>query len=230
MSDWMPDLNFLSLILSAVALWIAWLAYRVTATVWIQAIGFDGAGRWNHTENGGKLFHCFDVILRNRGLAVHGLKVNLLFEADDTEYSFQLSQVEYRKREVIVKDNGPFESGMIAVFSLKSHFYEQALATAVKSMAGMMSSRFRLGIYSQDYLIAEIPLWVRFGTLKNSWNYIAWRLEKWIGREGVIPIFKSPAAKHICDFVEAMRSSSHLPPSREPLTTPMDYGKNVGPK
>jgi len=162
---WLPsiDLNFFSFVASALAVWLAWLAYRVTATVWIDVRAFKGGGKQSVYENNLKIYSQITVTLRNRGLTLHRPKLRLSFiNKDGSSRSFDFEQVMIDDHHIPANYGDQFQPGMIAVFALKSYRYGETMKNWFAGFEGPRTSKMKLELYSQDYLVWEYPLWSRY--------------------------------------------------------------------
>ncbi len=160
-------------ILSALALWFAYLAYRKSFWIGVKLIEVNGAASISLRENNGVLFRHYTISIRNLGLPLHDVSVELRFDTPDQKCSIMMQPVKYREEHNSVNLPNEFAHGMIGTFTLRSHFPH--VREFLRSLDCPRKRNARIAIVSQGYLAAEIPLWCRFYWLRSKWNRIARR-------------------------------------------------------
>ena len=163
--------------IAGVALWIAYLAYRAAATVWIQLLSVDGAYTESLSENASQGFHHFDITIRNRGLTMQDVKVCLSLMSNNGNHQFQLQRVQFSDSSIAIECGGEFKPGMVGRFSLKSYQYPN-LAKSLDGFCGARKNDARIRIYTQGFLVFEARLWHRCYWLRSRWNALAFRVNR----------------------------------------------------
>lgn len=168
-SDWM---NF---VIAGAALWIAYFAFRASATVWLQVLTVESNYTQSICENGSRGFNAFTVTIRNRGLTLHDVKVWLSFTSCDGNRQFEMQRVQFSDSSVVIRSDGEFKPGMVGRFSLKSYVYPN-LAQSLNGFGGARKNCVTLRVSTQGFRVFERRLWHQCYGLRSTWNALAYRI------------------------------------------------------
>jgi hypothetical protein len=169
-----------ALIVALLALYIAYANYRRNNFVVVQIVECTATGLQSATENNWQFFHQFRVLIRNLGIPLHNMTMELCFR-ETTEHGVLSHYLEKRHDTVGGKDQ--FAKGMIAEFFLKSYLLKPESFDWLSRLSDPAKQDARFRVYSDGYLAAEIRIasvWDRF---KAKWNQIANRVNHLRRRE-----------------------------------------------
>ena len=183
-------IDFANFSIASLALWIGYLAYRSTSTVWLRIFDIQSAYRTSLDENQGKGFHFFSIKVQNRGLPLTNMKVCFAFTVCGRQCTFQMMRKQPSKSSGADRSDGQFVTGAVGEFELHSYTYD-TLAKELRFYRNSRENCAEIRIYQDGFLICTFPLSQRFHSIRSRWNSFAdgvnWRFRKMVkvedGRE-----------------------------------------------
>jgi hypothetical protein len=218
-------LSLCGIVLGALALWVAWLAYRATATIWIEVLAVESGHKTSPKHPRG--YHFLTITIRNRGIPIDAVKAWLRTGNQFVTHRLALQRVLYESREEIIHGDAGFGPGMVGCFQLSSVVYPD-IADDFKHFKSAFQSDATLEFQSHGYLVHKHRLWQRFYWFRSEWNILASRINAWFDstvstsrgqflRTGkVVPTFNIDSHFRIDQFAEDVQRAPR-PAAASPL-------------
>lgn len=157
-----PDIDFrlnvvdLAALATAVAsIWIAIREVRLNNTVAITVEDVSHSARQVQGVNNKQLFHEFRVLIRNRGVTLHGVKARIEFAAALPQTGWFAMPLTPNRE---IGGDGQFARGMIAEFRWRSCEADAADIQMLNALKNCRKQDAVLRIYSQGYLAWSKPV------------------------------------------------------------------------
>ncbi len=185
-------INPFALFIALLALWYTIRESRRNNSTLLRVCKCKGASRKSIDENNCQFFHYLQIVIRNEGIALHDVSVELSFfdQSGLGTLSFALSQKDGK-----ASGPGEFAKGMISEFFLKSYQFDTRDLELLAKLKDPVKQRARLCVFSQGYLAKEFQIGNWWERLKLRWNGPAsWfnaRFERHTDRPGDVPIIKT---------------------------------------
>lgn len=140
---------------AVVSIWIAIREVRLNNTVALAVEDVSYSARHVYGFNNEQLFHEFRILIRNRGVTLHGVIARIEFAAALPQTGW-LSMPLTANREVC--GDGQFARGMIAEFRWRSCETDAAGIQMLNALKNCRKQNAVLRVYSQGYLAWTKPI------------------------------------------------------------------------
>ena len=126
------------------------------------------------SENNERIFHIFNVRIRNFGVMLHDVRTSLNFTGPSGTGSISLPL----KNDQSIGGHNEFARCMVAAFYLKSY---EMRSDEIQTLGLLRDTTIQdacLCIYSQGLLAASFRIGGRIDTIKHQWNRAAHRINR----------------------------------------------------
>ncbi len=182
-----------SFLISTGALLLTWAESRRNSRPIIRIVECTYSGTRSADENGGSRFDEFHVVIRNHGIALHDVSVNLRFRAKGGGGVFHVPLNRLDDPGFI---HAEFARGMTGSFGLKSYQLDAGQTNIILALEDPKTQRATLVIGAGGFCVGEIPATGWRDQLAGAWNRVGAELYSKSSRNvgigtGGIPIARS---------------------------------------
>jgi len=159
--DWV---NLLALTVGVVAVWYTIQESRRNNSVILRAKECAFTSTYNEQDER-QSFHRLRIVFQNRGIALHDVKVRLVFRVPDRN---EIHHIELGRSEN-QRDHDEFAKGMIAEFDLKSYRHRREDGRdRLALLKDPIKQRAEIQVLSQDYLAYTFRSWSLWERMKRQ--------------------------------------------------------------
>ena len=169
----MDNLWWIPLIVSLLALYIAFNNYRLSHTPVAHVVACQSS----FTATTSEQYHFFTITLRNLGIPLHDLGMTLVFTGS---YGAGQCMFPLKTRGGTPARPGQFAKGMMTEFTIRSHQLDKNDIAMLASLLGVAKQHARLVLHSDGYYAWEYRLDSRWVPWKRRWNRFAYTLNNFV--------------------------------------------------
>jgi hypothetical protein len=159
-----------ALLVAVLALWYGIRESRRNNCVILKVKDCSYGGHQSVDENSGRPFAIFRLLLRNAGIPLYDVHVQLTFQE---EGGWGLLQCPLTREGNGVVGNDQFQRGMVAEFCLKSYEQNEGGRRFLSRLKDPTKQRAAFAVYSQGYLAKVFLAGGMWDRCKSRWNRIA---------------------------------------------------------
>lgn len=164
----------ISLLVSLIALIIAWDNARKSHRILIRIKKVGSGGSGNVRENGGRHFAFFFAYIQNAGLSLHDVHVSLVFQMNDAFGTCSIPLWRYDIRtEKRLDGGGQFEKGMVGKFGWKSYELDVSGRAMLADLRHLGRQQVELVVYAQGFQVKRFRVGGMVDRVSGLWNQMA---------------------------------------------------------